>query len=69
MKVGKKVRTVRIGIGTLSSITNGTVTLHLHLSTQVAEKLAHLRRVTMTVRLSLVASGNQSTSVAAAAQS
>jgi hypothetical protein len=68
IKVGKKVRTVRIGIGTLSSITNGTVTLHLHLSRTVANKLAHLRRVTITVRLSLVAAGNQSYAVVAAAR-
>jgi hypothetical protein len=50
---------VRIGLGTVSSITNGTVTLHLHLSRTVAKKLAHLGHVTLTVRLALVAAGNQ----------
>jgi hypothetical protein len=50
---------VRIGIGTVASITNGTVTLRLHLSRSTATKLAHLGHVTMTIRLALVASGNQ----------
>ena len=45
---------VRIGLGTVSSITNGTVTLRLHLSPAMAKKLAHLHHVAMTVRLALV---------------
>jgi hypothetical protein len=67
INVGRSA-TVRIGLGTVSSITNGTVTLHLHLSRTVARKLAKLRHVTMTMRLSLVASGNQTYAVDAAAR-
>jgi hypothetical protein len=55
----RKAPAVRIGIGTVSSVTNGTVTLHLHLSNATAKKLSHLGHVTMTVRLALVAAGNQ----------
>ena len=58
IQVGKS-RYVRIGIGTVSSVKNGTVTLRLHLSKATAKKLAHVGHVTMTVRLALVASGNQ----------
>jgi PKD repeat protein len=58
IKLGKGPA-VRIGLGTVSSITNGTVMLHLHLSRAVAKKLAHLGHVTLTVRLALVAAGNQ----------
>jgi hypothetical protein len=58
IKVGKSPA-VRIGIGTVSSITNGAVTLRLHLSRATAAKLARLGHVTMTVRLALVAAGNQ----------
>jgi PKD domain len=58
---------VRIGIGTVASITNGTVTLHLHLSRSVAKKLAHIGHVSMTIRLALVAAGNQQSAVDAAA--
>ena len=65
IKVGKGP-TVRIGIGTLSSVTNGTVTLHLHLSRNIATKLAHLGHVDLTVRLALVASGNQQVAIDAA---
>ena len=39
IKTGKGAA-VRIGIGTVSSITNGTVTLRLHLSPAMAKKLA-----------------------------
>jgi hypothetical protein len=59
--------TVRIGIGTVSSIRNGTVTLHLHLSKAMAKKLGHVGHVAMTIRLALVAAGNQQTAVDAAA--
>ncbi len=54
---------VRIGIGTVSSITHGTVTLRLHLSPATAKKLAHLAHVKLTVRLALVAAGNQQVAV------
>ena len=65
--VGRAAR-VRIGIGTVASITNGTVTLHLHLSRSVAKKLAHVGHVSMTIRLALVAAGNQQSAVDAAAK-
>ncbi len=65
IKVGK-AQNVRIGIGTVSSITNGTVTLRLHLSPATAKKLAHLGHLTLTVRLALVAPGNQTFAVDAA---
>jgi hypothetical protein len=65
IKLGRAAA-VRIGIGTVASITNGTVTLHLHLSRAVVKKLAHLGHVTMTVRLALVAAGNQRYAVDAA---
>ncbi len=52
-------QTVRIGLGTVSSVKNGTVILRLHLSKTVAKKLSRLHRVAMTIRLQLVAAGNQ----------
>ncbi len=61
-----KAGAVRIGLGTVSSITNGTITLRLHLSRAMAKKLAHLGHVAMTLRLQLVAAGNQSLSIDAA---
>jgi PKD domain len=61
-----KAAAVRIGLGTVSSITNGTVTLRLHLSPAVAKKLRRLGHVTMTIRLQLVAPGNQRLSIVAA---
>jgi len=57
---------VRIGLGTVSSIKNGTVTLHLYLSKSMAKKLNHLHHVAMTVRLALVAPGNQKIAIVAA---
>ena len=45
---------------------HGTATLHLHLSPAVARKLAHLGHVTMTIRLALVAAGNQRFAIDAA---
>lgn len=65
IKVGR-ARMVRIGLGTVSSITNGTVRLRLHLSRAMAKKLAHLIHVDMTVRLALVAAGNQRFAIDAA---
>ena len=66
IKVGK-APTVRIGLGTVSSVQNGTITLHLHLSKTTAAKLRHLQHIAMTIRLALVASGNQRIAVDAAA--
>ncbi len=66
IKVGKG-RTVRIGLGTVSSIKNGSVMLHLHLSAATAAKLRRLGHVDMTIRLTLVAAGNQRIAVDAAA--
>jgi PKD domain len=57
---------VRIGLGTVSSIKSGTVTLHLYLSKAVAKKLGHLHHVAMTIRLQLVAPGNQRIAIVAA---
>ena len=59
--------TVRIGLGTVSSIRNGSVLLHLHLSRATAAKLRHVGHVDMTIRLALVAAGNQRIAVDAAA--
>lgn len=57
---------VRIGLGSIASLHNGTATLHLHLSPGVAKKLSHLHHVAMTIRLALVAPGNQRFTVDAA---
>jgi hypothetical protein len=57
---------VRIGLGTVSTITNGTVILRLHLSTATAKKLSRLHHVAMTIRLALVAAGNNRLAVDAA---
>ena len=65
IKVGRS-QAVRIGLGTVSAITNGTVTLRLHLSKAMAKKLGHLHHVAMTIRLALVASGNDRFAVDAA---
>ncbi len=58
--------TVRIGLGTVSSVKNGTVTLHLYFSKAMAKKLSRLHHVAMTVRLQLVASGNRRIAIVAA---
>jgi hypothetical protein len=65
IKVGNKPYVV-IGVGTVSGITDGTVSLHLKLSRSVAAKLRHLRHVTLTVRLSLVGTGGSRVAVDAA---
>ena len=65
IKVGRSP-SVRIGIGTVSSIRNGTVKLRLHLAPAMAKKLSHLHHVAMTVRLALVGSGSQRLATAAA---
>ena len=66
IKVGKGP-TVRIGLGTVSSVKNGSVMLRLHLSAATAAKLRRLGHVDMTIRLTLVAAGNQRIAVDAAA--
>jgi hypothetical protein len=65
IRVGNKPYVV-IGVGTVSGITDGTVSLHLKLSRSVAAKLRHLRHVTLTVRLSLVGVGGNRIAVDAA---
>jgi PKD domain len=65
IKTGK-AGVVRIGLGTVSSVKSGTVTLRLHLSHAVAKKLHRLRHVSLTVRLALVAAGNHRLSIVAA---
>lgn len=67
IKVGRDA-TVRIGIGTVASVTNGTITLRLHLSRAMVKKLAHVGHVTMTIRLALVSAGNQHDAAVAAAR-
>jgi hypothetical protein len=58
IKAGRKPFVV-IGVGTVSGISDGTVSLHLKLSRSVAAKLRHLSHVALSVRLSLVgADGN-----------
>lgn len=59
IKVARGASSARIGLGTVASVKNGTVLLRLHLSRSVAKKLSHLKHVAMTIRLSLVAPGNQ----------
>jgi PKD domain len=65
IKVGRS-QSVRIGLGTVSSVKNGTVTLRLYLSKGMAKKLSRLHEVAMTVRLALVAPGNRSIAIVAA---
>jgi hypothetical protein len=65
IKAGHKPFVV-IGVGTVSGITDGTVSLHLKLSRSVAAKLRHLRHVTLSVRLSLVGPGGDRVAVDAA---
>jgi hypothetical protein len=55
IKVGRTASVV-IGRGTVASIRNGVVTLHLSLSSAIKAKLEHLRHVTLTIRLQVVAS-------------
>jgi hypothetical protein len=65
IKAGHKPYVV-IGVGTVSGIRDGTVSLHLKLSRSVAAKLRHLRHVTVSVRLSLVGVGGNRVAVDAA---
>ncbi len=50
---------VRIGLGTVASIQDGTVNLRLHLSKATVAKLRRLGHVSLTVRLALVGPGGQ----------
>jgi hypothetical protein len=56
LKVGRGPSVV-IGSGTVSGIQKGTMGLRLRLSRSVTSKLAHLKHVVVTVRLSLIAAG------------
>ena len=57
---------VVIGRGTLSSIKDGTVTLHLRLSRTMVAKLKHLKHVTLSVRMALVGSAGDRFAIDAA---
>ena len=57
---------VVIGRGTVARINNGAVSLRLHLSRAVAAKLKHLKHVTLTIRLSLVAASGDRVAIDAA---
>jgi hypothetical protein len=65
IKVGHSPSVV-IGVGTVSAITDGTVSLRLKLSPSVVAKLRHLSNVTLTVRLALVGVGGIHAAVDAA---
>jgi PKD domain len=45
---------VVVGTGTVAGLKDGTITLHLRMSRAMARKLAHLKHVTLSVRLALV---------------
>jgi hypothetical protein len=61
-----RAASVVIGRGTVAGIKNGTVSLHLRLTRSTATKLSHLRHVTVTIRISLVAKGAGPASIVAA---
>jgi hypothetical protein len=65
LKAGR-ARSVVIARGTVSGLKLGTVSLHLHLSRPMAKKLKRLGAVTVTVRLTLVASGGDHVTIDAA---
>ena len=65
LKVGKGP-SVRIGIGTIASVKNGTIILRLHLSKRIVKKLAHVGHLNLMVRLGLVAPNNQQLAIDAA---
>ena len=46
---------VAIGRGTVARVNNGTVRLSLRLSRKVTRKLRHLKHVTLTVHMTLIA--------------
>ncbi len=57
-----------VGRGSVTGITNGTVSLRLHLSKGMAAKLRHLRHVKLTVRLTLFAAHGNHVTIDAAGQ-
>jgi hypothetical protein len=57
---------VVIGRGTLSGLKAGSQTLRLRLKGRTANKLRHLRHVSLTIRLSLYAGGGKHTTIVAA---
>jgi hypothetical protein len=65
IKAGRRGAVV-IGRGTLSSIKQGTMVLHLRLSHATVAKLKHLKHTTLTVRLALVGAGGAHLAVDAA---
>lgn len=65
IKVGRGP-TVVVGVGTLSGVKNGTVSLHLRMSQGIAKKLKRLAHVTLTVRLALVAANGDRMAIDAA---
>ncbi len=65
IKTGRRSFVV-IGTGTLSQVKHGTVTLHLRLSSSMVKKLKHLKRLNLSVRLTLVDSYGRHVAVDAA---
>jgi hypothetical protein len=59
MTIGKGSGPVRIGVGTLNTVKAGTVTLELKLSNKVITHLKRLRKVRLTVRLTLISSNGE----------
>jgi hypothetical protein len=59
-------RSVVVGLGTVSGIKDGTVTLHLRLSRVMAAKLARLGHVTLTIRLAVVTAAGDHSAIDAA---
>ncbi|MBV8430106.1 MAG: PKD domain-containing protein [Solirubrobacterales bacterium] len=62
IKTGRKPYVV-IGTGTVSQVKDGTVTLHLRLSSSMVKKLKHLKHVSLSVRLALVDSAGRHVAV------
>ncbi|HEY5318716.1 MAG TPA: PKD domain-containing protein [Solirubrobacteraceae bacterium] len=65
IKTGRS-KTVVVGRGTVTGITDGTVDLHVKLSKGMSKKLGRLRHVTLTVRLALAAAGGVHVAIDAA---
>jgi PKD domain len=57
---------VMIGMGTITGLRTGTKSLRLHLSQAVSAKLERLQRVTLTIRLAVVAASGDRVTVGAA---
>jgi hypothetical protein len=57
---------VVIGRGTVAGVKNGTVNLRLRLAAATAKKLSHVRHLTITIRIALVAKGAKPTAIVAA---